>query len=90
MSLRSEIEFPRGQRVRITAQFARMDGVPNQELEEWVGLEGTVLRPRVSDTDYDSVALDSKLEDFPSGYPFRKGELEVIAPTGHAGTPQQA
>jgi hypothetical protein len=87
MTPRYKIEFRRGQRVRITARFANIDGVHNQELDEWVGLEGTVRRPRVSDTDYDLVAVDSKPEEFPNGFLFRKGELEAIGPTDRSGTP---
>jgi hypothetical protein len=74
-------EFHKGQRIRVTAEYATLDGEMKPELEKWVGLEGTVLHPRDWDGGYDDVSLDNPPEDV-APFPFRflKGELEAIEP----------
>lgn len=71
--------FVKGQRIRVTAEYATIDGKLKPELEHWIGLEGTVLYPRDWDGGYDDVSLDNPPEDV-APFPFRflAGELEAV------------
>jgi hypothetical protein len=74
-------ELVKGQRIRVTAEYATIDGKLRPELEKWVGLEGTVLHPRDWDGGYDDVTLDNPPEEVaPFAFRFLDGELEAIEP----------
>jgi hypothetical protein len=71
--------FAEGQRVRVTADYATVNGKLRPDLEKWVGLEGIVLIPRQWEGGFDVVILDNPPEDC-DGFPFLKGEIEAIEP----------
>lgn len=74
--------FHEGQRVRVTAEYATVNGTLRPDLAKWVGLEGTVIIPRKWVGGFDVVILDDPPEESSAGYPYLKGELEAIDSPG--------
>jgi len=73
-------EFSKCQRVRVTAEYATIDGESSPDLEKWVGCEGTIIYPREWPGGYDVVLLDDPPEESPFGFRYLSGELEAIEP----------
>lgn len=74
-------EFVEGQRVRISARYATINGELHPNLQQWVGLQGTVLIPRPWRGGYDVIDLDTPPEASEFGYRFLDGELEPVTDT---------
>jgi hypothetical protein len=76
--------FTKGQRVRITVEYATIDDEADPKLLPWVGLEGTIIYPAERQRGFNVVDITDPPEISPFVYWFFTDELEAAGDTSPA------